>query len=399
MKHIFRLNVHQKGYTLYSGQSPSFYQEYPLDMISGEISRNYIAAQRRIDAILKANTLRWHLCVANLFQTEHPVVAYGSLLPIEDDRGRTGISFVHAIETDGRTELAETVRRITQILSPQTIDEISRYLARLASGTELPQHIIDFLAAQFSRSPYKQTALVAYTGWPIKEVQHDCGGALAVAWLAMTLSHLNSAPPWEIYEIYTQQTNQISTVSSSANASAKYMLSGYLYDLIHDHGLLETLCASRSEEQASKITNVPIPLSGQEPPTQIDQGGMKKASNSTTSSNRPSEQTHQSTTETQIPEKQQKQFSSDSTIVKMDGLYGKELSLIGNTGKYRISIKNCASWTVEPDHFQFTIEQSKYLGLRTNKMRLVLLTNDLSPRQVEDLNQFCRIIGPSKDQG
>jgi hypothetical protein len=237
MRHTFRLNVFGKGYTLYSGLSTAqnSYLEFPLDVVSEGISPNYIFAQKRIDSMLTTSDSRWNFCIANLNPSrDQPVVAYGCLLPVEvmDDRGRRGITFVHGIECDKDSKIDYLVISISQILSYKVIGEISNLLSGLAKGHNNAQATINFLTKQFIKSDNQFNNTLMNLSNPIKEIDYDCGGASATAWLAMAISHLNDPNPWEIYERYKASENMISIISSSPKASKKFLLSNYLYESI-----------------------------------------------------------------------------------------------------------------------------------------------------------------------
>jgi hypothetical protein len=236
MRHTFRLNVHQKGYTLYSGKNLSQYQEFPLDVQSNGISKNYLSAQKRIDSLLETKISRWHFCVANNNAGKHPVTAYGCWLPIKDEMERLGISFIHAIEGDEEFKIDQVVVSITQLLLQQTIGELSELIAGVAKGTATPEHLMNVLTNHFTKKDnhLSNSNSDSPRNRPIKEIQQNCGGASAATWLAMAISHLGSLPPWEIYEEYSFQTKFVSTVSSCSKATEKHLLSNYLTQIIRD---------------------------------------------------------------------------------------------------------------------------------------------------------------------
>lgn len=231
MRHILRANVCKKGYTLFSVQGNT-YQECPLDIKSNGISQNYLNAQRRIDDMLRTQISRWHFAIANLNPPEQPVVAYGWSLPIEDDKGRSGVSFVHAVECN-LSEISRVVMCIIQMLLPSVIEKMTKHLAELAQKPVSPQNFIAFLTQKFT-SLYEQTAnSAAKDSNPIQEIQHNCGGATAMAWLVMAVSHTNISSPWEIYDHYSNSTGLLSTLSSYSESSESYLLSSYISQLFH----------------------------------------------------------------------------------------------------------------------------------------------------------------------
>jgi len=239
MKHTFRVNVFERGYILLAGEEFQ-YAEFPLDIQSRGISNNYLSAQRRIDRIMaKLNAPRWYFSVVNLYANELPVVAYGCFLSSEDDKGRVGISFIHAVEVDGNSRLDEVVACIVRLLSQQNIDEISKLLSNLAKGFSTLDEGIRFLTNQFN-SFYRRLAMQPLSkAQAINSIQHDCGGASAVAWLAMASSHFNIPLPWEIYEEYSSHSGLIITKSSYKGALKQYLLSEYLHKAINFYELAQ----------------------------------------------------------------------------------------------------------------------------------------------------------------
>lgn len=251
MRHILRVNVHQKGYTLFSVQGNE-YQECPLDIISAGISQNYLHVQKRLDDMLNAQAPRWHFAVANLSTSEQPVVGYGCPFAIPDDKGRIGLSFVHAIEVKP-AEINKTVVCMIQFLLPSMTEKLTKNLTGLAQGTISAQEFISSLTRPLDALSERIASLATKESNPLKEIQHDCGGATAVAWLSMAGSHAGISSPWEIYETCSRTTGMVSTVSSYAGASEIYPLSSYLYQLNHDHELLESLSIVRTRRKKSNL--------------------------------------------------------------------------------------------------------------------------------------------------
>jgi hypothetical protein len=233
MRHTFRINVYQKGYTLYSGYGISNYQEFPLDIQSNNISKNYLSAQKRIDAVMETQMERWCFCLTNNYIEDNPVIAYGCLLQIPDDEGRIGISFIHGIESDENIGIDRIVVSIAHLLSQKTINHLSHLISKIARGTVRPEKLHEFLANYFSINSNYPKQFPSHNLNPIKEIQQDCGGASTVTWLAMAISHLDSPAPWEVYEKYSYQDKVICTVSSFIGAQDKQLLSEYIYKAGH----------------------------------------------------------------------------------------------------------------------------------------------------------------------
>lgn len=231
MRHTFRFNVHNKGYTLYSGSNSSTYQEFHLDMPSKDISRNYLSAQNRIDSLLETQTSRWSVCIINSDANSSLVTAYGCLLPIPDSKGRIGISFIHAIESSNELTIDQVIILIARLLSSRMIGQVNDLIAGVAKGSIPANNLIKFITNHFSEdsnyvmpSSYRKIS-------PIKQIEQDCGGASIATWLAMAVSHLDAPAPWEIYEEYSQKTGIVSAISSFIDAKETCLLSEYIYKI------------------------------------------------------------------------------------------------------------------------------------------------------------------------
>ncbi|MBN1935739.1 MAG: hypothetical protein JW934_13810 [Anaerolineae bacterium] len=305
--------------------------------------------------------------------------------------------------------------RCTQLLSQQTIQEISKSLAGLANGSVQSGRTIEFLSDQFTKRYRRPSNFSINKSNPIKEIRHDCGGASAVAWLAMTISHLGTSSSWEIYEEYSRYTGVISTISSCIDASGVYSLSNYLYRL-----LLENLYILRTppqegsvvspvfEKQSSLQEIAPIAASGPVNETSSSVEGdlsqkemehYREPSASRTPPTFSSENAPQKHSRSFPLPENQKVYPPDSHIVSIDGLYGNELSLIEikQGYQYRISSKNLISLVDCSNYYEFIIIQWLF-WLFEKKIRLVLPKNGLMERQVKDINQFYSIVTSSSDR-
>ncbi|MCB0210795.1 MAG: hypothetical protein KDJ52_15765 [Anaerolineae bacterium] len=253
--------MHDKGYTLFSGEQIAIsYKEYELDIATSVISKNYISAQRRIDSMLNTQISRWNFSISNLYSDEVPIVAYGCQLPIKDDKDRIGVSFIHAIESSENLPIDKIVVHIAQLLLPETIQNITQYLAEIAQGISPPTKIISFLIQKFKFQTINRLKSNGETNYisPIKKIEHDCGGASALAWLSITKSHLDILGPWEIYEEYEYSKKLVSTLSSCRNAKKTYYLCEYMQllslgvsnaSLAPPHRLEHQLPQSTSDQQ------------------------------------------------------------------------------------------------------------------------------------------------------
>jgi hypothetical protein len=251
MKHFFRLNVFQTGYILLAGE-PSEYRQFPLDIQSEGISKNYLSAQKRIDSFISRKIPRWYFSISNLYEDELPVISYGCFLSTNDEKNRKGITFIHAIEIDKNSRMDEYVLRIITLLSYQNIDFVSKLLADLAIGSRDVNQVLEFFTKHFYKSSSTSIDLLRNRNLPIKKIKYDCGGSSALAWLAITASYLNTLSPWEIYEEYSE-FNPISILSSFMGESDELLLSEYLYKIICDYELMNSLPESISVLEIDNI--------------------------------------------------------------------------------------------------------------------------------------------------
>lgn len=134
MRHVFRLNVFGKGYTLLVQAESGYYEELRLGVHSDALPGNYLPAQERIDSILETQVSRWHFCASRALPLSRPVLAYGCLLSMEDDKGRKGISFIHAVEIDSMSAAESVLQVICQKLLPENMGEIAWSIGGLAKG-------------------------------------------------------------------------------------------------------------------------------------------------------------------------------------------------------------------------------------------------------------------------
>jgi hypothetical protein len=258
MKHFFRLNAFQKGYILFAGE-PFKYRQFPLDIQSEDISKNYLSTQKRIDSFISRKIPRWYFSISNLYENELPVISYGCFLSTNDEKNRKGITFIHAIEIDKNSRMDEYVLHIITLLSYQNIDYVSKLLADLAIGSCNVDQVLNFFTDHFDKSSSTSINLLKNRNLPIKEIKYDCGGSSGLAWLAITASYLNTPSPWEIYEEYSE-FNPISILSSFTGDADKFLLSEYLHKIICDYELMNSLPESVSVLEIDNIKNDELEL-------------------------------------------------------------------------------------------------------------------------------------------
>ncbi len=405
MKHIFRLNVYQKGYTLFSGRADTQFLEHPLDVWSDNLPQNYLPAQKRIDDLLKLHHLRWHFCIANMHRGQNPVVAYGTLLPIKDEKGRRGVSYIHAIEANEEMQVDDIVISLAKLLSLNTSNFISQALANIAQGEKKPDSFMQHISEQFLKlhSSYHQHTFIEK---PIKEIQHDCGGASIVAWLAMATSHLMISPVWEIYDMYHSEGGFFSTVSSLEDAKEKWMLSKYLHQVVYEHEILhilDTLHSTPIEKAVDTKKNTATETEQYSNQAKIPNTPINTASfiknkyhfeNKERVCNDSNIQTHQYDEIHQFKSSVQEfPLSSGTIIVEWNGLYNGELILIDRkeNREYKIRLHNGISCEEKKDYYIITFKKH-HLLVFSKTVKLILTKESLTEQQRQQMRQFKAVI-------
>jgi hypothetical protein len=398
MKHILRLNVYKKGYTLFSSQPPKYIREHSLDIPSQDIPKNYISAQMRIDNMLRTKISRLFICITNLNGKEHPVVAYGRMLPIKDDNERNGIKFIHAIEIGDNLSIDEAIICIAQ----QSIEEINDVLARLTSGDVSPENAIENITKKFSK-PFRRKIPLPFTnGGPIKEIKNDC--MPIIAWLAMAISHNGVAPPWEIYEEYSQHSGLVSTISSHVDAHEVISVSDYLYQSFQYKAIADYLVNLRLQSKENIIyQNVIQKQRIREIPNdesifnnETSNSGIQKFQdeNKTAQSTEGETNDIKNSIESNLIN-HNKSVQSDKTKiigyiphsreVWIENIDENNLLLTDGTNKYDINNKNIDSLK-GPNCYEFVIIKS---GWSIREFRLVLPIEKISSLQKKELDHFC----------
>jgi hypothetical protein len=399
MRHTFRFNVAGKGYVLVSGEELSDgYREFPLDRVSQGISQNYLQAQKRIDTVIaKENISRWYLSIANLYANEKPTIAYGCLLLTEDDQGRQGINFIHAVEVPDDLRIDEVLICIIKLLSQENIKEISKALSDLAKGFTSIDYVVDFLTSHFIDPQYYSVDLFDDQNTVIHKIEHDCGGS-APAWLAMTISHLNIPLPWEIYEHYSS-IRRLETVSS-LHSSKEYLLSSFLHQMIFRNIFSEPyVSASKSQEVISKKNkpkNTNKLIQGAELKTLPDSSRSKDSqSKNTFDSENQKNQLEESSSS-------QKYYSSPSSLgtiyATFDGLYDNKLYLLAklNSKQYIVCEKNFLSFSSN-NYLVFDVEISYLFGVFKKRISLSILIKNLQEKQIQNIENFGRMLIHGKE--
>lgn len=380
MKHTFRVNVHGKGYTLLCGNSMSDCREYPLDIEAEPISANYLAAQKEIDNMITFPITRWHICIANVDRGSHPVVAYGSLLPFTDDRSRAGISIIHALECNDVISIDAIVLGVVQLLQSSRINELKRLLANLAQEAIGPDRVTDMFFSHFSNTERGSPYAAYSTERPIKEFRHDCGGAVAVAWLAMAMSHRRVPPPWTIYERYSNVDGVVSTLSSCNESKGTFDLSEYINTLTRDH--LNSSEVRREREfpvgtlygDVSPQCDASSALHERWPTQHGQQAGWSRSAGLPRRGESPMTSDHRIS-----------KVQCEALVVRLKEVCGLEIVVTSGRKQFRVLKENCRSVTNLDDCFEFVIVKKKLMGWRETETRLVLLKRTLSPSQISDV--------------
>jgi hypothetical protein len=266
MRQAFQINVHRQGYSLYAGDGRDGFHLRPLGVISDGITKNYLAASNRITQAIERSRGRWCFAVGNVDSTARPVVAHGYLFPIEDEHGRIGISLNHGIEVGPACDIDEVVLRISKLISPHNINQISALLSGCSRGQVDPDDVLRFLSEPFEDlADALGVRGIEGVGQrePMRELVHDCGGATAVAWLLMTSSHRTMPAPWEIYELPSGNGSTISTLSTYRGAAGSDRLSSLLRTLVLTHAT-EQVCHRPEPESPDpptpEVRHAPQPI-------------------------------------------------------------------------------------------------------------------------------------------
>lgn len=231
MKHTFRLSVHGDGYKLVRGSSTDGFDHLPLDVRGRAGGDNYLDAQRYLDEQFKTPASRWWLVITNNHEGQCPVVAYGCRLAAKDDRGRVGLTFLHALQADAETKFDSLVTTVARMLEHGRTDP-GGLAGQVAEGKRDLTSFLTVMEEEYNQN--KSPGAVRYRplGGPIREITHDCGGAAALAWLTMAASHVECYPPWQIGDRWDPSKALIVTDSSARDAVGSIRLSEHLWRVV-----------------------------------------------------------------------------------------------------------------------------------------------------------------------
>lgn len=206
-RHVVRISVKGQGYKLYAGTTTEGFTEQPLDIPSKFVSAAYIKAQARLDRILATDYLPWSLTIVYDSASPRPVVAYGTFLDTPDDTGRPGLYFIHGVEVHDVRYVPACVGCVVRLLSNTGVRTRSFEIARVALGHLPVQDFLRSVCEDFDKVLVDLDLPTLYSRLPsdlaISAIEHDCGGASAVAWLTMAVAQSAASPPWEVYDSLT----------------------------------------------------------------------------------------------------------------------------------------------------------------------------------------------------
>lgn len=216
MRHVLRLNVAEQGYSLYSADRRGLRAE-PLDIASETVPRDYLGAQRRLDAFFASSEGPWSMTFRSM-DDGGCVVAYGCKIADVDQRGRRGLVLVHAILLESPRELTACVLGLLTLLSPTRVGLVTQAIADVAQGRLGVQKVLEWLIQEVDLCVSQARALpsTGSTRGEISEIVHDCAGAAPLAWLAFASQQSTARHPWEVYDALSSQGEPSSRLGASS---------------------------------------------------------------------------------------------------------------------------------------------------------------------------------------
>ncbi|MGW4062632.1 hypothetical protein ACWEGE_30425 [Amycolatopsis sp. NPDC004747] len=209
MRHLFRVNVREDGYSLYSYSPAEGLCQLPLDVTSDADSEAYFfTAQRNIDDLLMRRPERLYLA-ASASANGGRWAVYGCSFQLPDEYGRDGLTFLHGLEGEN-LEAADLVSAAIKLTSPDVLARTGELIGKLAVGDA----VVAELGALFDSvglSKLPSTSMSGSGGLRVGSVVHDCGG-VPLAWLAMAVAQSGEYSSWEIRDTVLDD-GRIATVS------------------------------------------------------------------------------------------------------------------------------------------------------------------------------------------
>lgn len=381
MRHVIRMNVRGRGYTLYSGGSSTSYNEHPLDVQSPGIPNSYISAQKRIDGLLRGSLHRPYISISNLGTSSLPLVVYGCNFPIKDEHGRLGLSFIHAIQ-DNTFPSANIVMSIARFLNPGTMDEISEYLASVAQGSVKPETFIRLVTDSFSSTQRIPKQPLEEYATPIRSITHDCVGTV-LAWAAMSASHSTTAPPWEIYDKYSNQDREglLSTVSTAPSARKDYRLSEFILDVVCRDILVQPNSADKKVASSTPNKAATPPEAATPPKTAAQHEAIPE---------RPAPPSLPSAHDAAL-------LPKSGCIVVIDRRYDErkddQLWLADESELYLVTLKNCVDVKEFPLFYKLKIHRPRWkIWIRQKYIQLVIFKAEINPEGATKIGRFLQFL-------
>ena len=203
--HIFLLNLKGRGYTVFSGNGREW-RENDLGLESPDVPRGFLTMVSRFSDFFGPNRPPFSMQMGD-DGNSCPVVAYGVYVRSPDDKGRTGLRFVHALVLPKDISVFQAVLSILRTLSQAGIAGVCATVGRVAVEDT------DVLTCLASMSNAVESAIVDTLVNPSREnegeeqsrsvpgISHDGAGCGPLAWLSQAWLHRHATPPWEVFDV------------------------------------------------------------------------------------------------------------------------------------------------------------------------------------------------------
>jgi hypothetical protein len=222
MNYLFRINVYDVGYSLYSYESGGALDLLPLGDRSSELLDHFSQGEAHLEQtldliangpLLYAST--WSSC---------GLVMFGYNIPVPDQFGREGIKIICGI-SGHRNELMDVVDRVMILNSEPKALEVQKAVAGIAAGsaevTDLTRCFDDALPRWIlpPQSPVKRGT----PQLPIGGLIHDVA-ATELAWRAMIGSRQESKGSWTVFDQVDQRKPAVVVTRSPGSSQESFLL-------------------------------------------------------------------------------------------------------------------------------------------------------------------------------
>ncbi|OFX54954.1 MAG: hypothetical protein A2046_05075 [Bacteroidetes bacterium GWA2_30_7] len=202
IKHFIKLNIGSKGYCLYIKNDKKF-KEHDLNVYNEHVPCNYISIQKHIEKILFSYKLPVSISFNFDNSTTKLIVGFGLFLNIEDDKGREGIVYIHAVEINDINHLYSVILHFIKVLSPASIKEF--YLKKLndvAIGKSDVSSTLESLCNKLEEYKFVQRneTDIANKELTFSKIIHDCSGGSTMAWWFFADLLNNNSTNWEVFD-------------------------------------------------------------------------------------------------------------------------------------------------------------------------------------------------------